>query len=418
METYGRILLYAMPTFFAMVLLERMYSKSRGEEKVPVMDMIASMSSGLTNVTKDVLGLTIKIVTYQWLVEHIALTSTKTTWFTYVIVLLVFDFKGYWQHRIAHTVNIFWNKHAIHHSSEEFNLACALRQSISSIVNVFVFLLIPAALLGIDPKVIATVAPLHLFAQFWYHTQYIKKMGFLEHIIVTPSHHRVHHAVNAVYMDKNFSEIFIFWDKMFGTFQPELESEPPVYGISRQAMTWNPIKINFQHMILLIKDALRAESWKDKFRIWFMPTGWRPADVEARFPVAKIEDAATMVKYQTQNSEVMQRWIYFQFIFTVLLIFYFFANLSNIGMPNVFAYGAFIFLTVYSYTELMDMNPNALHWELLKICYGLACIFYLNSWFGIDNLIPNATYIVLAYFALSLAMTVYFVKKEMIKVLA
>ena len=139
METYGRILLYAMPTFFAMVLLERMYSKSRGEEKVPVMDMISSMSSGLTNVTKDVLGLTIKIVTYQWLVEHIALTSTKTTWFTYVIVLLVFDFKGYWQHRIAHTVNIFWNKHAIHHSSEEFNLACALRQSISSIVNVFVF---------------------------------------------------------------------------------------------------------------------------------------------------------------------------------------------------------------------------------------------------------------------------------------
>ena len=105
-------------------------------------------------------------------------------------------------------------------------------------------------------------------------------MGFLENIIVTPSHHRVHHAINPEYIDKNYGQIFIFWDKLFGTFQKELPHVKPVYGITRPVRTWNPIKINFQHLWLLISDAWHTASWRDKLRIWFMPTGWRPADVE------------------------------------------------------------------------------------------------------------------------------------------
>ncbi|MGG7215415.1 sterol desaturase family protein, partial [Clostridium nigeriense] len=133
-------------------------------------------------------------------------------------------------------------------SSEDFNLACALRQSISTIVKVFTIFLLPAALLGVPTNVIAIVAPLHLFAQFWYHTQHIDKMGWLEKIIVTPSHHRVHHALNPEYLDKNYGQIFIFWDKWFGTYQEELPTVKPVYGITRPVQTWNPIKINFMHM--------------------------------------------------------------------------------------------------------------------------------------------------------------------------
>jgi sterol desaturase/sphingolipid hydroxylase (fatty acid hydroxylase superfamily) len=127
-----------------------------------------------------------------------------------------------------------------------------------------VILLLPAALLGVPPTVIAVVAPLHLFAQFWYHTRHIGKMGFLEKIIVTPSHHRVHHAINKEYIDKNYGQIFIFWDKMFGTFQEELKEVPAVYGITRPVQTWNPLKINFLHMWLLMKDAWYTRSWKDK----------------------------------------------------------------------------------------------------------------------------------------------------------
>ena len=122
-------------------------------------------------------------------------------------------------------------------------------------------------MLGVPDEVIGVVAPLHLFAQFWYHTQHINKMGFLEKIIVTPSHHRVHHAINQEYIDKNLDQIFIFWDKLFGTFQEELKEVPPVYGITRPVRTWNPVKINFQHLWLLIKDAWRTKSWKDKFTL-------------------------------------------------------------------------------------------------------------------------------------------------------
>lgn len=115
-------------------------------------------------------------------------------------------------------------------------------------------------------------------------------MGFLEKIIVTPSHHRVHHAINPEYIDKNYGQIFIFWDKWFGTFQKELPNVPPVYGITRPVRTWNPIKINFQHVWLLAKDAWRTKNWKDKLALWFKPTGYRPADVAAKYPVYKIED--------------------------------------------------------------------------------------------------------------------------------
>ncbi|HAC24986.1 MAG TPA: sterol desaturase, partial [Cytophagales bacterium] len=285
MEAYGKILLIAMPAFLLLVLFEKWYGWFRGNDTVRNMDMISSLSSGITNVTKDVLGLSVAIISYEWLVRRIALTQIDSGFWTYAIAFVALDFAGYWVHRIAHEYNLFWNNHIIHHSSEEFNLACALRQSISSIVRIFAIFLLPAALLGVPSSVIAVVAPLHLFAQFWYHTQHIGKMGFLEKIIVTPSHHRVHHAINPEYLDKNYSQIFIIWDKLFGTFQAELTDVNPVYGVTRPVQTWNPIKINFMHLWLLIKDAWHAGNWLDKFRIWFMPLGWRPSDVATRFPV-------------------------------------------------------------------------------------------------------------------------------------
>lgn len=283
MEQYGKILLFAMPAFLALVLMEKAYGVWRKRDTYRNMDMISSLSSGITNVVKDVLGLSVSILTYSWLVKHVALFEVKSTFWVYAIAFMALDFSGYWTHRIAHQVNFFWNKHAIHHSSEDFNLACALRQSISSFVNLFTIFLLPAALFGVPTEVIAVIAPAAFFAQFWYHTQHIGKMGFLENIIVTPSHHRVHHAINPEYLDKNHGQIFIFWDKLFGTFQEDPES-PPVYGITRPVNTWNPIKINFQHLWLLIKDAWRAQQWRDKLRIWFMPNRLAPAGHEEKYP--------------------------------------------------------------------------------------------------------------------------------------
>mgnify|MGYP000179495757 CR=1 FL=1 len=319
MESYGKILLIAMPAFLLLVLFEKWYGILKGKETVRTFDMISSLSSGVTNVTKDVLGLSIAVISYGWMVQHLALTKVPDGPLTYIIAFFALDFAGYWIHRIAHEYNVFWNNHIVHHSSEEYNLACALRQSISSIVKIFVIFLLPAALLGVPAKVIGIVAPLHLFAQFWYHTQHIGNMGFLEKIIVTPSHHRVHHAINKEYLDKNYAQIFIFWDKLFGTFKEEDPNVPAVYGITRAVKTWNPIKINFMHLWLLIKDAWRTKSWSSKLKIWFMPTGWRPADVEAQYPVAKIEDVYDFEKYDTNETKGLVLWSYIQLV--ALLLF-------------------------------------------------------------------------------------------------
>ena len=408
MDQYGKILLIAMPAFLALVLFEKWYGWYKGKDTVRTMDTVSSLSSGVTNVTKDVLGLSVAVLSYSWLVDHLAITHIKAGWLTFLIAFICLDFAGYWVHRIDHKVNFFWNSHIVHHSSEEFNLGCALRQSISVFVRLFAILILPAALLGVPKEVISIIAPLHLFAQFWYHTQHINKMGFLEKIIVTPSHHRVHHALNKEYIDKNLGQIFIFWDKLFGTFQEELPEVPPVYGITRPVRTWNPIKINFMHMGLLIKDAWHAKSWKDKARIWFMPTGWRPADLEEKYPVFKVDDPYNIEKYDTPAHKLLSAWVWSQLLILLLFISYLFGNISHIGSPGIFIYGGFAFIYVYAFTELMDGNPYSLVWELIKCIFGLSLIYYTGDWFGAGKSLPVAKYVITGYFIISVLVTAWF----------
>jgi len=409
MEEYGKILLFAMPAFLIFVLAEKVYGIWKGKDYMPFDDAISSLSSGMSNVVKDVLGLTINIISYKWLVENIAIIHIKETVLLYAIAFIVIDFYGYWSHRFDHKINFFWNEHVVHHSSEEFNLACALRQPVSGILKVFNFLLIPAALVGVPTEIIAIVLPLHLFLQFWYHTRHIGKLGFLEKIIVTPSHHRVHHAMNKEYMDKNLGQIFIFWDKMFGTFQEELDDVPPVYGITRPAKTWNPFIINFQHLVLIIKDAWRAPRLIDKLRIWFMPTGWRPEGFEEKFPVEKIEEVYHFEKYKTELPKTLFIWSIVQLFATLGFISHLFSSIAEIGFPGVFIYGFYILFTIYCFTDLMDRNKWNWFLELIRISFVIAFYYYSNSWFGQGELIFLA---VLIYQIVSLAMSFIYSKNE------
>ncbi len=397
-----------MPAFLALVLFEKWWGWRKGNDTVRNNDMISSLSSGMTNSTKDVLGLSFAIISYPWLVSKLSITHINAGWSTYLVAFIALDFAGYWVHRLNHEINFMWNNHIVHHSSEEFNLACALRQSISTIVRVFAIFLLPAAVLGVPHSIISIVAPLHLFAQFWYHTQHIGKMGLLEKIIVTPSHHRVHHAINKEYLDKNYSQIFIVWDKIFGTFQEELDGVQPVYGVTRPVRTWNPIKINFMHLWLLIKDAWRANSWWDKLRIWVMPLGWRPADVAQKHPIYKIEDAYHFEKYNPNSSPVLLAWSWFQMTAGLLFMSYLFANIARIVSPDMFVYGGFIFLSIYAYTELLDNNPLAFVWELIKNGLGTYLLISRGDWFGIGAILPGAAYFIYFYFALSSLVTLWF----------
>jgi len=406
MEAYGQILLIAMPSFLVLVLAEKAWAWKVFREPMRINDVVSSLSSGITNVTKDVLGLSVAIISYGWMVKNLAVWQVPGGWPTYVAAFVALDFAGYWVHRIAHTYNLFWNNHIIHHSGEEFDLACALRQSISQIIRTFAIFLLPAALLGVPQQVIAVVGPLHLFAQFWYHTRMIGRMGLLENIIVTPSHHRVHHAINPEYLDRNFGQIFIFWDKWFGTFQEEKPEVPCVYGVTRPVRTWNPFRINFMHVWQLVKDAWRTRSLTDKARIWFMPLGWRPPDVSERFPVYKISDVYAYEKYDTANPPLHLTWVVIQFLVTTFLALHMVGTIAEIGSPGIFWYGAFVFAGIFSYTEFLDRSPGAAGWELLRAAMGLVLLSWTGDWFGAGNYLPVIPDLLRIYFIASAGVTV------------
>lgn len=398
--------------FFVFIWLEKLYSYFKGKDTVPLLDALSSGYSGITMLTKQLLGLSVALISYAFLLKHFALFKIEVSWVNYLIAFIAIDFSGYWGHRFSHTINYFWNVHLIHHSSEEFNLACAMRQSIVDFIAVFTIFLIPAAILGVPKEIISTIAPLHLFMQFWYHTRHIGKLGFLEYVIVTPSQHRVHHAMNPIYIDKNFSGIFCIWDRIFGTFQEELETEPPVYGITRPVKTYNPITINFHHLMLLIKDAWRTQNWLDKIKIWFMPTGWRPNDIKDKFPVFKIEDVHAYVKFGPAASKWLIGWSMVQF--HVLFFFFVFVlfNSSFLINKGLIVLAFFVFIQVYSATELMNRHRWAHFFSLLStlVCFGI--YFYDKSFLGINKLSAFLPIVLLAYFILQSFLAYMFTKKD------
>ena len=403
----------AIPFFISLILIEIILSKVyRKDYVMRSMDTLSSLCSGLTNIIKDVLGLTFIIISYGYMVEHFALFKLESSIMVYVIAFIGIDFAGYWVHRINHSINYFWNHHIIHHSSEEFNLACALRQSISNFFSISFIFLIPTAIIGVPSEVIAVLAPLHLFAQYWYHTRLIGKLGLLEYIIVTPSHHRVHHAINNEYLDKNLSQVFIIWDKLFGTFQEELDGVPPVYGVKRPLRSWNPILINFSHLFQLIKDAWRTNNILDKFRIWFMPTGWRPQDVILKYPLSIIESPYEYKKYYPNLSENLKLWSWIQFGIIFLFIMYYINHLHLLLFRDAILFAIFLFMCIYSLTSLMDKENNSWIFELIKASFGISLIAFSSNWTFMNNYIINADYIIMTYFILSLFIVLYFNTQE------
>ena len=406
MSFFIQSLFIAIPIFFILIVTEILISKKKGIKVNRPVDMISSLSSGVTNTTKDGLKFGIVLISYSWLVEHFTLYKLEPVWAAVVVAFVVQDFTGYWMHRLNHRVNVFWNRHIIHHSSEEFNLSCALRQSISETVHFGAILMIPAAILGVPANIFAVLAPIHLFMQFWYHTRLIDTMGWLEKIIVTPSHHRVHHAINPQYIDKNYGQILIIWDKMFGSFQPELDIVEPVYGILRPVKTWNPVIINYKHLWQLIQDAFYAEKIWDKIRIWFMPTGWRPEDVAIKYPIYTIEDPSRQEKYDTNISTPFIIWSFIQLNIAVTLMFHFFTVIPQQTMAMNYCYAALLMVHIFSFTSAMDRKRYSIGVELLKILMGFSLLYRQDFfWFGLGGVY---IYSLMIYLFISVIMTWYF----------
>ena len=385
MDTYANILLITIPIFLVLIMVEISYGAWKNDLKHSYMDTISSLSSGFTNLMVDILGLGIIIFSYPFFYERLKVIELEESIFLYFIAFVCVDFASYCHHRLKHSINIFWNMHVIHHSSEEFNLACALRQSITNNLGIGILFLVPAALLGVPPKMISILGPLHLFGQFWYHTRHIGKLGWLEYILVTPSQHRVHHAINKEYIDKNLAAIFCIWDRAFGTFQEELDDVPCVYGTLKPVRTWNPILINFQHLWFLTQDAWYTSSIKDKFKIWFMPTGWRPKDVVKTIPRSKVENVFNQEKYKFEYTLIHKIFVGFHFLVLNILLFIFLSSFADLSFSDKTGYFLLIFSTIFSFSSVMDGYKWSINFEFIRIFLGMLVLYFQAELSITDN---------------------------------
>jgi len=289
MLTGPQIIVLATPVFLLLIAVEFVVGLKRGRNTYRLADAMNSIGLGIMSQITGVFSKLFAVGIYTAVFTHFAFfeLDAKALW-VWAVGLLFYDLCYYWHHRLGHTVALFWAAHVVHHQSEDYNLSTALRQTSSGWIGGWLFYL-PMALLGFPPVVFATVALIDLLYQYWVHTQQIGKLGWFDRWFCAPSNHRVHHAVNDRYLDKNYGGILIVWDRLFGSFEPEDDGEPCVYGTRGPLRSWNPVWANLHNYWDMAKDSWRAERWGDKLRVWFMHPGWRPADVAAKWPKAPFD---------------------------------------------------------------------------------------------------------------------------------
>jgi sterol desaturase/sphingolipid hydroxylase (fatty acid hydroxylase superfamily) len=282
--TGPQIIVLATPVFLALIGIELAIGLKRGRNRYRLNDALSSIGLGVMSQIAGVFTALLTLGIYVWVHDRFALwpLSPASPW-TWVLGLVAYDFLYYWHHRAGHRVALFWAAHVVHHQSEDYNLSTALRQTSSGWLAGWIFYL-PMALVGFPPLVFAVVALIDLLYQYWVHTEQIGRLGWFDRWFCAPSNHRVHHAVNDVYLDRNYGGVLIVWDRLFGSYAEEDRAVPCVYGTRAPLRSWNPIRANLQVYADLARDAWRARRWSDKLRVWCKPPGWRPADVAARWP--------------------------------------------------------------------------------------------------------------------------------------
>ncbi|UUC96358.1 lysoplasmalogenase family protein [Comamonas sp. C11] len=282
----SQVIVVATPVFFALIAVEWAVSLRRGRNAYALADAISSLNLGVLSQTSAVFTKLLTLGIYTVVASHVALIEADAFWLSlpgWLLALLFYDLCYYWLHRMGHEVGVLWAAHAVHHQSQAYNLSTALRQTSSGALLGWIFYL-PMALAGVPPLVFAVVGLIDLLYQFWVHTEQVRKLGWFDRWFCAPSNHRVHHAVNERYLDRNYGGILIVWDRLFGTYKTEDDEEPCVYGTRGLLKSWDPLWANFSVYRQLAHDSWHARSWMDKVRVWFKPPGWRPADVAQRFP--------------------------------------------------------------------------------------------------------------------------------------
>jgi alkylglycerol monooxygenase len=312
--------------------------------------------------------------------------------------LLLYDFLYYWLHRMGHEVNILWAAHVVHHQSEHYNLSTALRQTSTGGLLGWVFYL-PMALLGYPVEVFVAVALIDLLYQFWVHTEQIGKLGWFDRVFCSPSNHRAHHATNDRYLDHNYGGILILWDRLFGTFVEEDDSDRPVYGTRAPLRSWSPLWANAEVYWATAVEARRATRWRDKLQIWFRRPGWRPADVAARFPKPDYDSGRET--YNPPMSAALATYCLIQFAVLLGMATHFLGLTAHASLGTLVAYGLYMVASLCVIGALMESRRVAFWIEGARTLLTAALPLLLGRWFGVAHLDVYAALGLLVLFGLS-----------------
>ena len=374
-------ILYAIPFFLVCIGIELLVSYKMRRKVYRLHDSVTSLNVGAMSEVLRGLAKLLTVVIYAVLVERVGTFSFDTSSpFVWVLAYVLYDFFYYWAHRAGHEVSFLWAAHVVHHSSEDFNLSTALRQSSTNTLFYWVFY-VPMAVIGIPVQVFVTVALLSAVYGFWVHTRLIGKLGWFDRIFASPSNHRVHHGSNEYCLDKNYGFTFIIWDRLFGTYAEERDDEPVVYGTLVPINSWNPLWANFKNYVEIAQTAFTARGWRNKLMHVFGPPGWTPNGMMPH----PARDASNCGQFETPSTR-MER-IYGVLAALVIMFFlgHLLASLPQLTVPQRALYGATIILAAFCVGRIFSAQRLDLQLEGLRALCMFAAIASGNWFTGVTS---------------------------------
>ena len=375
------VILYSIPVFGVLMLCEFLYGIHKQKNTYRLNDTLCSLTLGVLSRFPSVLNLGINSLVYATILRHLKPNLMPLdSWITWLFAFLLYDFCYYWQHRLSHERTLLWASHVVHHQSEDYNLGTALRQTSTSFLFAWIFY-VPMFLVGVPFDVFVTIAAVNLLYQFWVHTEHVGKLGFLETFLVTPSNHRVHHACNKRYIDANYGGVFILWDRVFGTFVDETVLEKPIYGTLKPLRSWNPLWANMEVYHQMVCDAWQTERLKDKLRVWGSRTGWRPKDVQKRFPTHNLT-SPDQVKYETRTSLNHQVFAVSQFVAYSFLTFVVIISEKNLTGFEIASFAIVVAASAFISAGHLDLDSRKTStWlEVVRSLVVLGFVFLTSLW--------------------------------------
>ena len=376
------LILYAVPFFFLLMLLELIYGLLRKRNTYRLNDTINSLSLGSLSRLQGLVILGISGAIYEFIVARLQLTQLPddSAW-VWISCFVLYDLAYYWKHRLGHEVALFWGSHVAHHQSEDFNLGTALRQT-SIEFHGFLFY-IPFFLVGYPAEILFTVVSLNLIYQFWVHTEHVPKVRALEWVLVTPSNHRVHHGRNDQYVDRNYGGVFIVWDRLFGTYQEEMEDDPVVYGLRKPLNSWNPLWANLHVYWRLLLDVLHCKGLGNKFRLLFKPPGWLPEEQRTRCQL-KSRPVDLSSRFDPAISVFSAYYTFLQFVLSVGLALYLLVNSGNYPYYGNVMGVLFLAYSFYVHGCWLENRNRVMSLEMLRLL-ALAVLVRLPPFYDASN---------------------------------